>query len=141
MGDRPGCWLWLHNLDSDGYGRIFLDGKMQKIHRVVWTIYHGPIPDGMVPDHRCHNEAAAAGRCPGGGACPHRACANPTDLTLETVAGNALSGLSITGLNQRKTKCNAGHDLSGDNLVIRSDGARGCRLCRRNDTRRYRLRG
>lgn len=46
---------------------------------------------------------------------------------------------------RNKTHCDRGHPLAGDNLIVRPsggnpDGGRGCRICRRDNTRRYRER-
>ena len=41
-----GCLLWPHSLDYKGYGRVWLDGKQQKVHRVVCEWAYGPAPAG-----------------------------------------------------------------------------------------------
>lgn len=88
------CRVWDGRLDRDGYaiwrglrlarllalsvygpGRIDLDGT-------VWD------RDDLWADHLCHNEAWALGCC-APGPCWHRACVEPTHLTLVTPAENA----------------------------------------------------
>jgi hypothetical protein len=39
--------------------------------------------------------------------------------------------------NAAKTHCAHGHPFEGENLIIRSDGGRGCRVCARERNRRY----
>lgn len=36
---------------SDGYKVICLNGKLHYLHRVIWEIVNGPIPDGYEIDH------------------------------------------------------------------------------------------
>jgi hypothetical protein len=49
-----GCIRWTGSHKSDGYGTHWHDGKSWLVHRLVWTIENGPIPDGMQVDHKCH---------------------------------------------------------------------------------------
>jgi len=51
------CWNWTAYKNGQGYGRIIVDGKVRFAHRVGYEMEVGPIPDGMVIDHICHNEA------------------------------------------------------------------------------------
>jgi hypothetical protein len=66
-----GCWNWVGSLTA-GYGRISVDGVLQLAHRVSFTWANGPIPDGMLVDHRCHQTA----------------CVRPDHLRLATVKQN-----------------------------------------------------
>lgn len=72
------CWAWTAGTDSDGYGRVWVDGCMRLAHRVAWEMTNGPIPEGMFLDHRCSNPA----------------CVNPTHLRVVT---NAQNGQHRTG--------------------------------------------
>jgi hypothetical protein len=55
--DQSGdCWLWQAAKDRHGYGRFTLAGKVQRAHRLAYEMFHGPIPDGMEIDHRCHTK-------------------------------------------------------------------------------------
>jgi hypothetical protein len=74
-----GCWLWIASLDKDGYGWSFRDGKRRRAHRDYYERAHGPIPPGMVLDHRC----------PLG---PERRCVNPDHLAVCTNAENVRRG-------------------------------------------------
>lgn len=52
--DKSGeCWLW-DGAKSGGYGQLKNAGKNVGAHRVAYEEAHGPIPAGMVVDHRCH---------------------------------------------------------------------------------------
>jgi hypothetical protein len=40
-----------------GYGVIMLNRKQIGTHRAAWELTNGPVPQGMVIDHKCHNPA------------------------------------------------------------------------------------
>lgn len=56
---NTGCWLWVGALSDaigsgkDGYGRVYLGGRVQRAHRYAWILFRGPIPDGVEVCHRC----------------------------------------------------------------------------------------
>lgn len=56
--DTP-CWRWIGGVDACGYGRFWIEGKVQIASRVAWLIERGEIPAGMEVCHRCDN-----GNCP-----------------------------------------------------------------------------
>lgn len=75
-----GCWLFNGRWQSrNGYGRLSWEGKQTVIHRVVWEILRGPIPDGLALDHLCRVTA----------------CANPDHLEPVTVSVNTLRGDAV----------------------------------------------
>lgn len=49
------CWLWTLKPDRDGYGVAHLAGRQWRAHRLSYTHYVGPIPDGHDLDHTCEN--------------------------------------------------------------------------------------
>lgn len=52
-----GCMVWTGHLNVKGYGHININGSVVRVHRYVWEKANGPIPKGMVIDHKCHNRA------------------------------------------------------------------------------------
>ena len=68
------CWLWTGARNDDGYGQIRIDGKNKYAHRVAYELLVGPIPQGMMLDHRS--------------ACPKN-CVNPEHLRLADRSQNA----------------------------------------------------
>lgn len=54
--DSNGCWnCTSHPPDGWGYSIISINGKYQKLHRVVYEIEKEPILKGNVVRHRCDN--------------------------------------------------------------------------------------
>lgn len=51
------CLVWTGALLRTGYGHLNVDGKMIRAHRFAWERANGPIPEGMLIDHRCWNKA------------------------------------------------------------------------------------
>ena len=47
------CWIWNRGKDKDGYGLI----GNKRAHRVAYTVFTGPIPEGKNILHQCDNNA------------------------------------------------------------------------------------
>jgi len=47
-----GRWIWKGYTNSGGYGRICFNRKMILVHRLVYELYIGPIPEGMLVCHK-----------------------------------------------------------------------------------------
>lgn len=120
--DPSGCVLWTGVRDSSGYGGIKIDGHQRSVHRVVWEMENGPIPDGYELDH-----VWDAG-------CRNKHCAALAHLEPVTQAENARRrGATVT-------VCVNGHEYTADNTYVDPRGERGCKECRRAAVRRYRAR-
>lgn len=115
VDQTPDCWLWTGAVQSSGYGSIGIcGGRTALAHRISYELHVGPIPAGLHIDHLCRN----------------RLCVNPAHLEPVTAAENNRR----TG-HGAETHCKRGHDLAGDNLLIKKRGAgrapvRNCRACR-----------
>lgn len=94
--DPEACWQWPGPLNSHGYGATYPD---HVAHRWVYRTLVGPIPQGMVLDHNCHNKTGCNLR----ELCPHRACVNLRHLDVVTVlenlsrSPNTATGRSLRG--------------------------------------------
>jgi hypothetical protein len=126
-----GCLVYTQALDAGGYARVRLDGRVMRLHRAVYLLTHGSIPDDADVDHECHNLDES---CSGGVTCPHRACCEPTHLVARSRAGNLARGRYGPG-RRRKTHCTNGHELP-DEATFVSSGIRRCRACHRDAGRR-----
>jgi hypothetical protein len=126
-GGPDACWPWTAMKDRSGYGRIQINGKSRPAHRVAYELTHGPIEDGLDPDHTCHDPT----QCTPGIDCPHRACCNPSHTEPVTQRENCIRGGSPAGVNARKTHCPRNHPLVPNGI-----NRRGCPVCRSESARR-----
>jgi hypothetical protein len=79
-------------LDKDGYPKVKHQGKLWRLHRLIFTYVNGKIPEGKVIGHACNNKG----------------CINPNHLYLTTAAENSTQakkdGLYKTGVNNVRAK-------------------------------------
>jgi hypothetical protein len=126
MGPTPlatPCIEWQGLVSLEGYGRLRRDGRLQYVHRYVWSLVHGPIPDGMCVLHRCDNPR----------------CFRLDHLFLGSHLDN-IRDMAAKGRlwQQRVTHCPQGHPYDDANTMILRSGARRCRACGRERNRRAR---
>lgn len=107
------CWLWTGGT-TEGYGNVRWDGRSQRVHRVVYELLVGPIPEGSEIDHLCRI----------------RSCCNPDHLDPVPRVVNNARGQSPSARNGRKSHCPKGHDY--DIAIERRGGVeRRCSQCER----------
>lgn len=80
IDDSTGCWRISGYNSGNGFANISIKNKTYKVHRVIFTLIKGPIPIGLVLDHR-----RTAG-------CVYRDCGNPDHLEPVTVKINTERG-------------------------------------------------
>lgn len=115
-----GCLIWMGaTRHRTGYGIIHRDGREYQAHRVAYELAKGPIPKGLVIDHKCRV----------------RSCINPDHLRAVTPRVNSLeNSISPSAQNAKKSHCKRGHALMPGNLVNwsnpnKSSGKRTCLVC------------
>lgn len=115
-----GCWHWRGKQPNkgDGYYTVAVGDTTISAHRLVYEVRVGPVPEGYVVDHTCHDPAVCAE-----GFCPHRACCRPDHLAAVTYRQNVTGGRR----RARPDVCKYGHDLA--DAYIDKRGARHCRQC------------
>ena len=110
-----GCWLWTGAISIYGYARFLHGGKNRFAHRVAYTLFVGPIPDGMSVCHKCDTPR----------------CINPDHLFLGTLADNMMDCVSKGRHYQaKKIKCPKGHPYTPENTGLWG-GRRNCLICSR----------
>lgn len=110
---NSGCWIWLGKLGGRGYGCYGRNNRAA--HRLSWEIENGPIPDGLVVDHKCRNIL----------------CVNPSHLEPVTNVENVLRGKGPTALNAAKTHCHKGHEFTPKNTKLQIRNGRVSRSCKK----------
>ncbi len=112
---ETGCWIWIGSLGHHGYARFSLDDKTRLVHRVIYELLVGPIPEGMHLDHLCRV----------------RCCVNPAHLEAVTCRENLMRGETPARRNAEKTHCVNGHLLDEKNTYRPPSRPekRQCRAC------------
>lgn len=113
--DENGCWNW-NGVVSKGYGLIKVHSQSTRVHRLMYEVFVGSIPEGLVIDHLCKNKQ----------------CVNPQHLEAVTSRENTLRGSSPIAEQARQDTCKEGHEFS-----IRADGHRECKTCRKARRKNY----
>jgi hypothetical protein len=116
-----GCWIWTGYVSNTKlpYGKVGIrrpDGTngMGLVHRVMYQLLVGPIPEGLTIDHLCGNPP----------------CCYPEHLSLATLREN------ISRRREYPT-CRHGHARS-EHAFTRSDGTWRCKVCAAKAKKKYR---
>lgn len=124
----PGCHEWRGTVANTGYGLVGLRSHhLMLAHRVAYELSRGPIPEGLVIDHLCHN----------------RSCVNPDHLQAVTRGENVRRGDAAPIMRGVRSTCVNGHEYTPENtLFAKTRGVRSrvCRECRHASAKRFRER-
>lgn len=100
--NENGCWIWQGHSYPNGYGCLKVFGKTVSAHRYAYSLYCGPIPDGMEILHTCDV----------------RKCVNPDHLNVGTHAQNMAEAKSRGRMRSGK-----GHPAFGRPSPLRGSGS------------------
>jgi hypothetical protein len=123
------CWIWTGHKNHKGYG-VLWDSKSKKLkrtHRLSFETFNGKIKDKLHVLHRCDNPS----------------CINPLHLFLGTNSDNQKDAVKKgRHWHSNKKYCAKGHPYSGNNLYLRKQGYRECKVCMKeswtkNNKKRY----
>lgn len=113
-----GCHLWTGCSYGRGYGWINFKGKSQPVHRLVYRLVFGDIPEGYEVHHLCGTKL----------------CLNPSHLQALSKAEHTKIGPAArcSGIaNRSKTQCKHGHEFTEENTILYGPKQyRYCRKCR-----------
>jgi hypothetical protein len=111
---NSGCWLWLGQLNANGYGQMMIGYRQVFAHRFSYQTFKAPLIDGLVIDHLCCN----------------RCCVNPDHLDQVTQSVN-VSRIPLS------TECSRGHPWTVETTWVNpKNGWRQCRQCNRDNQKR-----
>jgi hypothetical protein len=116
---ESGCWIWTGACQSASYAVAYYKGNARRVHRIIYGLLVGPIPQGLEIDHLCKV----------------RCCVNPYHLEPVTHLENLRRGETIGVKNRRKTHCSKNHAFVPDNIYTDPKNRRRCRMCNRLNTR------
>jgi hypothetical protein len=126
MGSEMECREYQGLRDPQGYGRRQVRRfSSQLVHRQVWEMAYGPIPEGMCVLHKCDNPPCFL--------IDHLFLGTRGDNNQDS-ASKGRSRNALTGV----TECKRGHSFDDENAYVAPDGSRSCRTCERDKHRRRR---
>lgn len=96
-----GCWIWTKAVCGGGHPKARVNAKSTSVRRLAYTLFVGPIPEGMLVNASCENKL----------------CLNPEHLVCSAKAFHRPAS---------KTPCPKGHPYDPDDRY-----GRGCGECRR----------
>jgi hypothetical protein len=118
---RPnGCWTWGRAHKTTGYACVWWEGQQRGLHRVLYELVRGPVPDGMYLDHVV---------------CDDRSCPNPWHVEPTTNAANMHR--TVRERMAARGTCKHGHD----DWKVKASGKRYCAECARIEARERMRRG
>lgn len=132
-GGVDNCWLWVGQLNANGYG-VFKTGgpgSATGAHRVAYELMVDNIPEGLQIDHLCRTTS----------------CVNPWHLepvTAQVNVARSTAGSAARARQQAKTHCPKGHEYTEANVLVKKTNyggtSRGCRACNNAGVARRRAR-
>jgi hypothetical protein len=109
-----GCWEYTGYVMPNGYCEISFRSHSERVHRLVYRIVKGPIPEGKVICHTCDNTI----------------CFNPDHLEPGTHQENTRQSVERQRHHETvKTHCPQGHAFAEHGVVYNGRKRRFCKAC------------
>lgn len=109
-----GCWEWTGFCGPNGYGQVCYRGRQSRVHRVLYALTHGPIPDGLDICHTCDNPPCCN---------PHHLFAAPAKVNIQDMLAK--------GRKKINTHCPRGHAYAEHGRKRPNSLMFDCRTCDR----------
>lgn len=103
------CWIWTSHLTGSGYAQYSDKGKNRVVHKMVYEMLVGKVPDGLELDHLCKVKK----------------CVNPKHLEPVTHSENLIRSYK----GRERTQCKRGHEYKQGSYKIRMKNGRETRTC------------
>jgi hypothetical protein len=117
-----GCWIWTAARREYGYGVVHYRRKVWRAHALMFKLYGGVVPEGLVLDHLCRVTS----------------CVNPEHLEPVTPAENTQRMFAAIGhYNDKKENCLRGHEFAPATLTPQGHRKRRCPTCARDHYQAY----
>ena len=118
-----GCWLWIGYVGTNGYGVICRTSGPQYVHRIVYELLFGPLPEGLHLHHTCET----------------RSCCNPRHLEIVTRSQHVARTPTHRSQTMKvRTHCSNGHPRTPENVYYHSSAqSYECRICNRERIRKW----
>jgi len=100
VDEESECWEWT-GPKGNGYGTITINYQSYGAHRYSYRRFNGPIPDGAMICHKCHN----------------RSCVNPDHLYAGDAESNAQDAINIGDWNAPQGERNGRASFSNKDVV------------------------
>lgn len=124
------CLMWTKT-KTRGYGRLYYAGKDTLVHRIVYELNYGKIPDKMQIHHLCENKACINIK--------HLVCVSAADHRNFYHSEHMIKiAKKARYLDSLKTHCKHGHEFTKENIWWRNGKIRACKTCnkiRQRETR------
>jgi len=85
------CWIWQGGMSARRYGQLGWRNKLWRVHRLMWVLFYGAIPEGLFVCHHCDVPL----------------CCNPEHLFLGTSKDNMRDAASKARMQRGDKKRNA----------------------------------
>jgi HNH endonuclease len=81
LGPVSACWLWGGGKFPQGYGRFCFEGKSRTVHKFVYELVKGKVPNGLNVMHKCNNKLCCNPK--------HLKCGTPLENTRHASSSGA----------------------------------------------------
>lgn len=134
---NTGCNLWIAGRNKQQRAIFRFEGRSQNASRVAYILYVGrPPPDKPHVLHTCLNSDSCVSQY-------HLYAGGDRENARDRVVMGRVrikEAITASAIARRtRTHCRRGHPLLGDNLRMDKKGARVCRTCKRDYSRRPRI--